>query len=310
MLVDTHTPQRAGPSRAVLGGIFAVAAAAAGGWWLGGTARSPAPVAAPAPLVAIGGFDVALSPAWTPAEAGPGPDVPGGQAFAPAAGLPARALVTAGQASDPSLVPAALRPALGTPLPAPRRTRVAGRLAWTYGPVRDAKRVLSVTVLPTTAGVLAITCSAPPETWSVALGCAGGVQAVSPRTGGILEPAPDLAFRRAAPAVLRTLGARRAGARAALARSRRPAGRAAAARRLARVHRNAAAALAPLAARGASADAVAALRRGAAGYDNLAVAARGRDPARQAAAGAAIARAERALTGALRRLWQPADAES
>ena len=302
MLVDTRTARRPWPSRAVVGGVVCVAVAGAAGWAIGGSVGPPEPVAIPAPIVSVGGFEVQVSPAWSAAEAAPGPEVPGGRAFAPAAGLPARVLLVADKAAGPSLLPASLRAELGTSLPRPRRARVAGRRAWRYGPVRGDERVLSVTVLPTTTGVLAVACSAPPETWSVALGCAAGVEAVAPHAGRILEPSADLAFRRGAPAVLRRFDDRRRAGRTALARTRRPGARAGAARRLAAGHREAASALAPLSSEGAPAAAVAALRRAARAYDRLAAAARARAAGRQRSAAAAVRRSDAALRTALDRL--------
>jgi hypothetical protein len=298
MLVDTATPRRSGPSRAVLAGVAAVAVAAAGGWWLGGVSRAPAPVAEPASIVTVGGVGLELDPSWTPAKASPGPDVEGGRAFAPAAGLHARALLVTGPVVDPSLVPEALRPELPAALPAPRRTRLAGLAAWTYGPVRGEDRVLQVTVVPTTEGAFAVACSSPPQTWSVALGCASGVRRLAPVRGHALAPAADLAFRGAAPDVLRELDAERVAARTELARTRRPA----AAAKLARDHRAAAAALAPLAVEGPTTGVVAALRRAAWGYDSLATAARREERRRFTHARAKIARADAALATALERL--------
>jgi hypothetical protein len=154
--------------------------------------------------------------------------------------------------------------------------------------------VVEVTLAPTTAGVFAVACSAPPETWSTAIGCAAGIRSIDAGGDGLL-PAPDLAFRRQAPAVLGTLDGKRVAGRAALARGRRVA----AARTLAGAHRAAAAALAPLAAPGATTETVAALRRAAASYDALARAA-GR--ARYIAARRSVTRAEAGLAAALKRL--------
>ena len=220
MLVDTRSERSAGPSRARLAGLAAVAVAVAGGWWLGGVVRAPDRVEVAAPAVAVGGMQLEVAPAWTQAGAAPGPDAPGAESYAPVAGMPARALLVAGPAADASLVPTALRAQLPAQLPSPRRTKLAGLPAWTYGPISDGARVIAVTVVPTTVGVLAVACSAPTETWSAALGCEAGVRTIV-SGGDALVPAPDLAFRQRAPAVLAKLDGKRVAGRAALARGRR-----------------------------------------------------------------------------------------
>ena len=295
MLVDTRSERSAGLSRTRLAGLAVLAVASAGGWWLGGVARAPDPVAAPPPPATVSRIQVELPPAWTVAPAPPGSAVRGSQSYAPVAGMPARALLVSGLPADASLVPAALRAELPAQLPQPRRTKLAGRPAWTYGPIRDGARVMEVTVAPSTAAVLAVACSAPTETWSAALGCEAGIRSIGPAGGDPLTPAPDLAFRRLAPGAIRKLDGKRVAGRAALARGPRPA----VARNLAAAHRDAAAALAPLAATKSTTAAVAALRRTAGGYDQLARAA-GRD--RYLAARQAVNRAEAGLAGALKRL--------
>jgi hypothetical protein len=295
MLVDTRTARPAGSSRARLARLAIVAAAGVGGWWLGTVVRAPDRIATPRPLVAVGPMQLALAPEWTRA---PGPDVRGAQSFAPVDGMPARALLVAGPAVDASLIPAALRAQLPTPLPAPRRAKLGGLPAWTYGPIRADGRVTEVTVAPTTVAVLAVACSAETETWSAALGCEAGVRSIASPGGDALVPAPDLAFRRRAPAVLRRLDGKRVAGRAALARGRRIA----ASHRLARAHRAAAAALAPFAAPGATAGTVAALRRTAASYDAFA---RARGRRGFIAARKSVTRAEAALAAALKRLGGP-----
>jgi hypothetical protein len=295
MLVDTATPRRPGPSRALLAGLVAVVAAVAAGWWLGGVSRTPETLDVPTSIVPVGQVRVEVAADWAPATAAPGPDAEGGQAFAPAAGLTARALLVAGPAADPSLVPPALRAELPDPLPPARRTKLAGVAAWTYGPVRSEERVLQVTVVPTTVGVLAVVCSSPPETWSVALGCASGVRKLAPVGGQTLAPSPELAFRQRASGVLRTLDRDRVAGREALAGPRRPA----AARRLAEAHSAAAATLAGMAVKGVTGDSVVALRDASRAYQAF-----GRAESRRGfiRTRAAVRRAEGALAGALAKL--------
>ena len=121
-------------------------------------------------------------------EPAAGMDAPGTATFAPTAGLPVRARLIAGPPADASLVPAALRSQLPAVLPEPRRARLAGLPAWTYGPIDDGKRVLELTVAATAAGVLAVECSASPATWSAALGCETGVRSIGSTGGKAARP--------------------------------------------------------------------------------------------------------------------------
>ena len=293
--VDTGGARFAGPSRALLAGVAALAVACVAGWWLGGLTAAPERVDAAHPVVAVGDMQLELPAAWAPARPASGADAPDALTFALAPGLPGQVTIVSGAPADASLIPAALRTQLPEQLPPPRRTRLAGLPAWTYGPIRDDKRVIQVTLTPTTAGVLAVSCSASPEIWSAALGCETGVDSIASSAGAALTPAPDLAFRQRIPAAVRTLDGKRVAGRAALARGRRVA----ASQSLARAHRATAAALAPFAAPGTTAETVAALHRVGAAYDALAKAS-GR--ARYIRARAGVVRAEAALAGALKRL--------
>jgi hypothetical protein len=283
------TAQRRRPSGAAVAGMVALAVAAAGGWWLGGASRAPVPQVAADTIAAVGGMRLELEADWVAADAAP--VVAGAQAFAPAPGLSARALLVHGEAVDATLVPAALRAQLPETLPAPRRATLGGLAAWSYGPMRDKRRVIEVTVAPTTGGMLAVACSAPAAGWSAALDCADGVHAVSSADAKTLAPAPDLAFRLNAGPVLETLDEKRVAGRAKVA-WRRPS----AARGLAAAHREAATALAAF----GGAEVVAALRDAARSYDALASAGRDRD--RFLAARAVVARDDAALVAALREL--------
>ena len=297
LVVDTGPSGRTGRSRVAGAGAVALAAAGLAGWWLGGVWSAPEVAAAPDPIVAIGDVRFGLPAGWTPVPASED-----GLAFAPAPGLPARALLVSGPAVDRSLIPAALRESLPADLPAPRRTELGGLPAWAYGPVRGGKRTIEVTVAPTSSGVLAVACSAPPDAWAAALGCADRVHGVALGAGRALAPTPDLGFRQRSRGVLGDLDAERVRGRRALARAGGPRGRAAAARRLAAAHRSAANRLAPLAAGDAAAGAVAALRRAGRGYARLAVAARRGERLRFGNARAAIRAADADLARALRRL--------
>ena len=281
------------PSGALVAGAAALVLAAAGGWWLGDTSREE--VAAPAPpdtVLAVGSLNLELDSTWVGADSVPGLPVDGAAVLAPAPGLVGRALLVSGPAADASLIPASLRDELPAALPAPRRAALGGLPAWTYGPLHDEGRMVEVTVAPTTAGVLALACSAPAASWSASLDCANGVHAVA--GGEALAPAGDLGFRLAAGPVLRALDAERVSGRARLS-TRRPA----IATALAEDHRAAAAALDPFAAAGDPAAAVSALRDAARGYDALAAA--GRDRTRFVAARAQVSRSDAALAAALDR---------
>ena len=152
-----------------------------------------------------------------------------------------------------------------------------------------------MTIAPTTAGLLALACSTPAQSWSASLDCANGVHAVAGAEA--LAPTPDLGFRQAAGPALSALDEERVGGRERLS-ARRPA----VATALARAHREAAAALSPFATGGAPADAVGALREAARGYDALATAARRRDRSRFVAARAQVSSSDAALAAALTRL--------
>jgi hypothetical protein len=283
------------PSGALVAGAAALVLAAAGGWWLGDTSREE--VAAPAPdaVLAVGDLKLGLDPAWVTADSMPGLPVEGADTFAPAPGLVGRALLMSGPAADASLIPAALRAELPQALPAARRATMAGLPAWTYGPLHDEGRTVEVTIAPTTAGVLALACSAPAASWSASLDCANGVHAVA--GGKALAPTGDLGFRLSAGPVMRALDAERVSGRARLS-ARRPA----AATALADAHRAAAAELDPFAVAGAPLAAVSALREAARGYDALATAARRRARTRFVVARARVAQSDAALAAALDRL--------
>jgi hypothetical protein len=287
--VDIRATRVPRPSGAVVAGLAALAVAAAGGWWLGGVSRTEAPAVAPASVAVVGDLRLTLDPEWATADAAP--RVAGAQAFAPAPGLSARALLVSGSPVDATLVPAALRAELPENLPAPRKTELGALPAWSYGPVHAGGRVIEVTVAPTTGGVLAVACAAPPASWNAALDCEAGVRSITSAGSEALTPSTDLAFRQAAGPVLRELDGRRVAGRRALGE------RLSAATALAKAHRAAAAELEPFVAPGAPADAIAALREAARGYDTLAS-----DPPRRRfiAARVTIARADAALAAALR----------
>ena len=130
--------------------------------------------------------------------------------------------------------------------------RLGGYRAWSSD---------GTTVLPTTRGLLRVSCDGQ--------ACNRAVRSVSVADAAILAPAPGLALRLRAPAVLATLDTTRATARTALAHTTAPSpATREQAQRLATAHRTALEALRPLAGAGL----VTALERGEGAYDRLAAA--------------------------------------
>jgi hypothetical protein len=168
--------------------------------------------------------------------------------LAPSAGLSSRAVLTIGPVDDPSLIPRALRAQLQAPPPRPRNTALGGRPAWRYSGLATRVRQLEtmdVTVLPTTSGVVAVACGAPPHTWPAASGCESAVQSVSVPGAATLVPSPSVALAARLPAVVARLDRERVDGRAALSRAETRTAQALAARRLAHRHLAAADALRP-----------------------------------------------------------------
>ena len=98
--------------------------------------------------------------------------------------------------------------------------------------------VMDVTVLPTTAGVLAVGCAWPVDFMGGGLApdCASSVESISVRGAVTLKPSRSVALASELPAVIARLDHARADGRAALSRARTPEAQAAAAHRLARHH--------------------------------------------------------------------------
>jgi hypothetical protein len=293
--------------------LLAVAAFAAAGWWLGEATRS-APPAPPPPAseFRIGDVGVWVSGEWSAVDGPRGLwdlDAGTARAFAPTAGLSVRTVITVGPATDATMLPAPLRVRLGTPLPRPVRDRVAGARAWTYrAPDADSdrERLIEVTVVPTTVGVLSVGCFAGHASWNAARGCAGGIERLDLGGARVLAPTDGLAFRHRLPAVVERLDDRRIDLRRGLRRSRGPGRQAAAAVRLARVHDAAAATLAPFAPeRGAPVALMSALRRTARAYRGLAIATRRGAPVRHRRARREVQSAETRLKRQLRGFDDP-----
>ena len=160
---------------------------------------------------------------------------------------------------------------------------------------------MEITVLPTTAGVLAIACLAPRFTFSAAAGCETALRLTLNRARALV-PAHDLGFKLRLGDVARRLDQVRVEQRVTLRRARTPRAQALTARRLAAAHAQAARALAPLARRGTTARVVALLRRSSSAYGKLSRSATTKDRATFVLASRAIDEADDRLTLTLRAL--------
>jgi hypothetical protein len=293
------------PTGIVVGAAIAVLLAALCGWALRSLTTSEPPPAPPAPKTATAGpVTIAVNGDWTPARAVPGvPGLDAGAtaAFVPASGLRAYAFATVAPIRDGSLLPEALRALLPRELPKPKPTTLLGLPALHYPEQAIAgERRMEVTVVPTSAGSLAVTCVAPRESWVAALGCAAGVRRLELRDAAWLAPREDLAVRARIPGVVSKLDARRVTLRKKLAAAKTRRGQARFARRLARAYAAAAATLAPVApAKGAPAKLVTALKSASASQAKLSIAAAKGHPKRYKRAKRAIKRDDAAVKRAL-----------
>jgi hypothetical protein len=158
--------------------------------------------------------------------------------LAPSPGLPTLAVVTFGPADDRSLVPRALRALMPHTALKPRATSLAGRPAWVYRALDTPRRHLriDVTVLPTTAGTLAVGCASPVDFRGRSPDCAASVKSISVSGAAMLKPSRSVALAAELPAVAARLDAARADGRAALNRASTPEAQAVATYRLARHH--------------------------------------------------------------------------
>ena len=193
------TAQRSRRLRRGRAGMVALAVAAARR--LGGSAARPGePAAAGAPPTRRRRRRPAAQrskPTWVPADAAP--LIQGAQAFAPAPGLSARAMLVHGEAVDATLVPAALRgDAPSRACPRRRRATLGGLAAWNYGPIRDKHRVIEVTVAPTTAACSPSPARPRPRAGAPRSAALDGVHAVTllGREGAHAVARPRAAARR------------------------------------------------------------------------------------------------------------------
>jgi hypothetical protein len=205
----------------------------------------------------------------------------------------------------PSLIPPVLQPA-GLPAQgSPKPTRVSGRPAWTYDadvPGGDG-RGGSVTVLPTTAGVLAIACTSVAGRRADA-GCASDVGSITVPGTTALVPSRALALGVSLPQVLDRLNRERSRHRATLNAARTNASQARAARRLAADHRAAAREVRRLAGP-AAVSLVRDLTAVAQAYGALADAADAAASAKFASAATSVRQAEAVVAGAVAAVPRP-----
>jgi hypothetical protein len=286
----------------VTAAVVAVVLAAATGWLLRGASLTDAPPVQPQSQPAVAGpLSLVVDGSWTPVERVPGMtvlDPASTAAFLPAPGLEAYAIVTIGPLDDPSLLPASVRTMVRGDLPAPRTTKLLGGTAWTYPELwlRDDRR-MEVSVVPTTAGVVAVTCVAPRASWVAATGCSAGVRRLSLGGAERLRPSAGLVARTRLPAVISKLDARRVTLRKKLRAATTRRGQARFSKRLSRAYGAAAARLST--ADGATAKVAARLRASAAAQKRLSAAAANGWPKRYRQARRDVKRGDAALERAL-----------
>jgi len=275
------------------------ALAALAGVWVARIAAPAEPEHLPVRVVSVGPARLVVPADWQPASLTSGGiaglDVARAVAFDPAPGLPTRMVATFAPGAEPSLIPADLRSAFSGPLPAPERTRLGRWPAWLYRdlPVSRSGRRADVTVLATTAGVLAVACTTRAGS-TVDSGCSSGVESVTVPGAATLVPSRSLALELQLPTVLDRLNGARSTDRATLRGARTSESQALAARRLGADHRAAAHTL-RIVGGPAAAPLTRALSNVAAAYDTLSRAAQEASPAEFASTVTGIQRAEAVL---------------
>lgn len=275
--VQPRRPAWVGPGLVallVVVGVAGVIVAAVAGWRAGSapTARTPA-VSGDSQAVRLGPADLTVPHAWTrvnPARAGvsrldPSPTL----AFQIVPGLSGHALVSLAAPADRSLIPSSLRRVLKATPGRPRPNVLAGHRAWSYLTVATRPRdtLMDITVVPTSAGVLAVACAASRPVFVAVAGCEQDVQGISLRGARVLAPAPDLAFTLRAGAAFERLRRLRDLGYRALRAARTPVAQAQALQEVGTAYADAAGGLSPLASGdGAATGLVAAMRGAAAAY--------------------------------------------
>jgi hypothetical protein len=291
--------------RAVRFAVAVVAAAAlaiAAGSWAGSRLANPEEPAAPPPpprAVEVGPAKLVVPAGWRPIplerSGVAGLDPERAVAFAPARRTSTPIVAEFGPVTDASLLPPVLGAALLRPTSPPDATRLGGHPAWLYRAVGSER--LDLTVLTTTAGVLAIGCPAGHE-------CTKHIDAAGVPGATTLVPSASLALGLRLPVVVERLDRNRRAHRAALARANALWRQGRLARRLSADHAAAADALRPSAGT-AGQRLLASLTSTATAYSTLARAASNHWRSRFIAARQRIQRSETALTAALAVAPQP-----
>jgi hypothetical protein len=292
--------------------VVAGALAILAGVWAAHIAAPSKPEPPPVRIVEVGPARVAVPAHWQRAprhSAGiAGLNAERAVALDPTPGGSTRVLAVFAPTVEPSLIPRDLRSAFRGRLPAPSATRVAGWPAWVYRDMtsRPSGRRADVTVFATTAGVLAIACTAMATSAAVS-GCASQVASVQVPGATTLLPSRSLALELALPAVLDRLNRARRRHRTALRGAHTGASQALAALRLGGDHRAAARSL--LVAGGpAAAPLIRDLTDAADAYEALRRAAEAAAPPEFAAARAAVRRTDEELAREVVRVPRPASA--
>jgi hypothetical protein len=185
--------------------------AALAGWGVARALRSPSRDGAGASrTITLGPASLKVPASWSAigvASAGiPRLDSTSTRAFRIDDGLGQRAFVTLAAPSDRLLIPSSLRPQLRPPFAAPIPAFLAGYPAWSYSSVSTVSPnvMMELTVVPTTAGVLAVACTsrsaeaAPSE-------CDQDVAQLFVSGARILPPTRETGFRLAMSPVLAQL---------------------------------------------------------------------------------------------------------
>jgi hypothetical protein len=210
MTVKLHPLGRFVLLSALAFGCMVVAALA--GWGVARGLRPPSRDAAGASRsVTIGPARLKVPSSWiainNPASAGiPGLDSTSTRAFRIEDGLGQRAFVTLAAPADRWLIPSSLRPELRSPSRAPIPASLGGYDAWSYWSVSTTRpnEAMEVTVLPTTAGVLAVACTSRTAV-AAPSDCDEDVEQLFVSGAHVLRPTPETAFRLAMSPILTRL---------------------------------------------------------------------------------------------------------
>jgi hypothetical protein len=289
----------------LLAGLAAVLVAAAGGWLLAAKLTQPPAVAPEQPpvLVRTGTAQIRLRAGWQPQAVVP--RLPGlngttARAFSPADGGSGRMVLTLLPPGATDALPRETVDALRVPLGATKRAKVGGMTGVGYSALtlRGLNGLADVYVVPTNAGLLAITCLASLDDPLPVGSCPSDVLSISAPKPAEIDPAA--ALRNKLPALVKSLNAARSAGRAALGSGATSADQAAAARSLWRAYAAAAtsaAAVAPK--RGEGSRVAPAFTAAASAYHRLALAAAHHDASAWASARGAVDTAEKSAAASI-----------